>query len=390
MKVYQINSVCGIKSTGRICTDILEVLENSGHECRIAFGRETVPEKYKDKVYRIGSNFSVKLNALKARIFDNEGFNAKRATNKLIKDIEKFNPDVIHLHNLHGYYLNVKVLFDYLKRADKPVIWTLHDCWAFTGHCAYFDKVGCVKWQSECKNCSQRKTYPSSMFFDKAKRNYLCKKTAFTGVKNLTIITPSVWLKDKIEDSYLSEYKCKVIPNGIDLDVFKSIQSDFKLRYGLVDKKIILGVAGVWDERKGLKDFVELSKIISEDFLIVLVGLSEQQKNSLPENIIGITRTNSAKELAEIYSSANVLFNPTYEDNYPTVNLEAQACGTPVITYKTGGSIESVPQENVVEKGDYNQAYELMQTPLGVTNRESFAKQISYEKYIEFYNEVLK
>ena len=198
MKVFQINSVCGIRSTGRICTDLAEVLSSSGHECKIAYGRETVPEKYKNISYRIGSNLGVKLNALKARIFDNEGFNAKGATRKLVKEIKAFNPDVIHLHNLHGYYLNLKILFGYLKKADKPVVWTLHDCWAFTGHCSYFDFAGCTKWQTQCHHCSQKKDYPVSKCRDRSRKNYLDKKQIFTGVKNLTIVTPSKWLKSKV------------------------------------------------------------------------------------------------------------------------------------------------------------------------------------------------
>lgn len=386
MKVFQINSVCGIRSTGRICTDLAEVLISQGHECRIAYGREFVPEKYKDISYRIGRNFGVKINALKARIFDNEGFNAKRATKKLIKEIEKYNPDVIHLHNLHGYYLNIEILFDYLKKADKPVVWTLHDCWAFTGHCTYFDFAGCKKWQSACHNCSQKKDYPSSKCKDRSKKNYFQKKAAFTGVRNLTIVTPSKWLKEKVEQSFLKEYKVEVIHNGIDLDVFKPTPSDFRIRYGIEDKKIILGVASVWNRRKGLQDFIELSKILDDEYKIVLVGLTEEQKRSLPENIIGITRTNNVKELAEIYTAADVFFNPTYEDNYPTVNLEAQACGTPVVTYNTGGSVESVPKENVIEKGDLLGALEIFKRELKVET----IKAQKANGYSELYRRIFK
>lgn len=382
MKVFQINSVCGIRSTGRICTDLAEVLKSQGHECRIAYGRELVPEKYKDISYRIGTNFGVKINALKARIFDNEGFNAKRATKKLIKEIEKYNPDVIHLHNLHGYYLNIKVLFDYIKKADKPVVWTLHDCWAFTGHCACFDFVGCKKWQSACHNCSQKNSYPKRKCKDRSKKNYIQKKAAFTGVKNLTIVTPSKWLKEIVKQSFLKSYKVEVIPNGIDLNVFKPTPSDFREKYGIENKKIILGVASSWNRRKGLQDFIELSKVLDEENQIVLVGLTEEQKKNLPKNIIGITRTNNVKELAEIYTAADVFFNPTYEDNYPTVNLEAQACGTPVVTYKTGGSVESVPSENVIEKGNIEEFV--------AKNYQNFAKididkKSVYNKYMNIY-----
>lgn len=347
MKVLMINSVCGIGSTGRICTDIADALIADGHECKIAYGRSPVPEKYKDISYRIGSEFAVRLNGVKARLFDNEGFNAKRATKKLVKWIKTYNPDVIHLHNLHGYYLNVKILFDYLKTCGKKIVWTLHDCWSFTGHCSYFTLVKCEQWQFHCSYCPQKNSYPKA-FRSKAKKNFDKKRNAFTGVPDLTIVTPSKWLADLVEKSFLKEYPIEVINNGIDLNVFKPTESDFREKYGLQDKKIILGVASVWDKRKGLDDFFELAKIISEDYRIVLVGLNDKQLKRLPKNVIGVKRTNSVAELAGLYSTADVLFNPTYEDNYPTVNLEAQACGTPVVTYPTGGSVESVPTENVI------------------------------------------
>ena len=331
MKVLFINVTCGVGSTGRICTDIADMLISEGHECKIAYGRKTVPEKYKDIAYRIGSDFGVKVNGVKARLFDNEGFNARSATKKLIKWIKHYNPDVIHLHNLHGYYLNVKLLFDYLKTCGKKVVWTLHDCWSFTGHCTHFQVPHCDKWQTECGKCIRAKDYPKAIF-SHAKRNFKRKKQIFCGVPNLTIVTPSKWLAKLVKQSFLKEYPVQVINNGIDLTVFKPTASDFRKKYGLQNKKVILGVANVWEKRKGFDDFLELAKLISDDYRIVLVGVTDEQLKKLPPKVIGIKRTNSATELAQIYTAADVLFNPTYEDNYPTVNLEAQACGTPVIT----------------------------------------------------------
>lgn len=351
MKVLMINSVCGVGSTGRICTDIADMLLSQGHECKIAYGRGEVPEKYRDISVRIGSTFKVYCNVLKSRLFDNEGFNAVGATKKLVRWIKEYDPDVIHLHNIHGYYLNVKILFDYLKTSGKKIIWTLHDCWAFTGHCAYFDCPYCDKWRTECGKCIRVKDYPQALI-SHAKRNYKRKKQTFCGVPNLTIVTPSKWLSGLVEQSFLSEYQTVVINNGIDLSVFKPTESDFRERFGLTDKKIILGVASVWEKRKGFNDFLELAKLIDDSYRIVLVGVNDKQLKMLPSSVIGIKRTNNVKELAEIYTAADVLFNPTYEDNYPTVNLEAQACGTPVITYPTGGSVESVPSENVVKSKD--------------------------------------
>ncbi len=361
MKILMINSVCGIRSTGRICTDIAEAFEKEGHTCKIAYGRESVPEKYQKYAVRIGTDIGVKLHAGLARLFDSAGLHSKRATKDLIKWIKEYDPDVIHLHNIHGYYLHIGILFRYLKTCGKKVIWTLHDCWSFTGHCSHYDYVGCEKWKKGCYKCSQKKRYPASLLLDKSKRNYQCKKSWFTGIENMTIITPSRWLAEQVKSSFLAEYPVEVIPNGIDLNVFKRTESDFKAHYGLEDKKILLGVASVWDERKGFADFLKLADMIEEPYRIVLVGLSVAQMQALPSNIVGIERTNSVTELAEIYSAADVFLNLTYEDNYPTVNLEAQACGTPVITYKTGGSVESVPGENVVDKGDLNEVWKKIQ-----------------------------
>lgn len=386
MKVLMINSVCGIGSTGRICTDIADELTENGHECKIAFGRKSAPERYQKYAYRITSDGGVKINALKARLFDNEGFNAAGATKKLISFIEEYNPDVIHLHNLHGYYLNVKILFDYLKKTDKKVVWTLHDCWAFTGHCANFQYPVCDKWKTGCFDCERKIKYPKS-FVDNSQKNYLEKERVFCGVKNLTVVTPSEWLARLVKESFLGRYPTKVINNGIDTSVFRPTESDFKERNGLKDKKMILGVANVWDEFKGINDFIGLSKKISDDYRIVLVGLDEKQLGMLPENILGITRTNNTKELAEIYTAADVLFNPTYEDNYPTVNLEAQACGTPVVTYDTGGSGESVPKENVIAAGDVDAFLNLEKSQLKVKYIDKRDKSLFIDKYLKLYHE---
>lgn len=380
MKVLMINSVCGVGSTGRICTDIADMLLLQGHECKIAYGRGEVPEKYRDISVRIGSTFKVYCNVLKSRLFDNEGFNAVGATKKLVRWIKEYDPDVIHLHNIHGYYLNVKILFGYLKTSGKKIIWTLHDCWAFTGHCTYFQVPHCDKWRTECEKCIRVKDYPKALI-SHAKRNYKRKKQTFCGVPNLTIVTPSKWLAGVVGQSFLSEYQTVVINNGIDLSVFRPTESDFRERFGLTDKKIILGVASVWEKRKGFNDFLELAKLIDDSYRIVLVGVNDKQLKMLPSSVIGIKRTNNVKELAEIYTAADVLFNPTYEDNYPTVNLEAQACGTPVITYPTGGSMESVPSENVVNS--VNEFYELLRSSKElVIAKTSFSKQEKYFVYL--------
>lgn len=353
MKVLLINSVCGIRSTGRICTEIAAELEAQGHEVKIAYGREQVPEKVKKYAVRIGTDWDVRAHGVLSRVFDAHGLGSKRATSAFLKWAEDYHPDLLWLHNIHGYYINYEMLFAWIKKhPEMKVRWTLHDCWAFTGHCAYFTMAKCDQWKDHCTACVQKKRYPASLLLDRCRRNYDRKKAAFTGVEHLTLITPSQWLADLVKQSFLKEYPVEVRYNKIDTSVFKPTPSDFRKQYGLEGKKIVLGVASVWDERKGLDDFIELAKLLDDSYTIVLVGLSEKQLRNLPNGIIGIRRTNSTKELAAIYTAADVFVNPTYEDNYPTTNLEAQACGTPVITYRTGGSLESVPAENVVECGD--------------------------------------
>lgn len=353
MKVLMINSVCGIGSTGRMCTDLALALENQGHDVKIAYGRGSVPEQFERYAVRIGSDFDVKVHGLKARLFDASGFAGKRATQEFISWVKEYNPDVIHLHNLHGYYINLEVLFDYLRTSEKTIIWTLHDCWAFTGHSAYCDAIGCVKWKTGCNHCPKIKAYPIS-YTDRSKSNWKKKRDLLTGIPNLTIVTPSNWLADLVKESFLSEYPVKVIHNGIDTTQFHPMENDFRDAYGIGDKFMLLGVATSWDDMKGLSDFIDLAKKLDDSYQVVLVGVTAEQKALLPKNIIAIERTDSVRELAYIYSAADLFLNLSYCENYPTVNLEAMACHTPVLTYKTGGSPESAEANKgiIVERGD--------------------------------------
>ena len=384
MKVLQINSVCGIGSTGRIATDIHQILLEHGHESYIAYGRGDAINC--ENVIQIGNKFDNYSHVALTRILDKHGFGSVKATKEFIKNIETLNPDVIHLHNLHGYYLNIEILFDYLKKANKAVVWTLHDCWSFTGHCSHFDYIGCERWRTGCYECPEKKRYPTSKIADNSKSNYEKKKRIFTGIENLTIVTPSKWLADLVRQSYLKEYPVQVINNGIDLSVFRPTKSDFKERYDLEKKFIILGVASIWGDRKGFKYFLELAAKIEDDEVIVLVGLSDKQKQNLPINIIAISRTNNIQELAEIYSMADVFVNPTLEDNFPTTNLESLACGTPVITFDTGGSVECIDKKTgiVVEKGDLNELREAIN--IIKTKKILFKKQELRERAQSFYN----
>lgn len=355
MKVLMINSVCGIRSTGRICTDLAQALEAQGHTVKIAYGREQVPEQYQKYAVRIGTDLDVKIAGAEARLLDNAGFSNRRATEKFIEWVKKYDPDVIHLHNIHGYYINAEVLFNYLKVCGKKIIWTLHDCWAFTGHSAYCDAIKCTRWENGCHNCPQTKEYPKS-YIDQSKKNWKRKKELFTGVPNMTIVTPSHWLAGLVKKSFLKKYSVEVIHNGIDTTKFYPLKNDFREINHLEDKFILLGVATSWDKMKGLDEFVKLANLLDDSYKIVLVGLTDEQLGKLPKKILGIKRTNSVKELAYIYSAADLFLNLTYCDTYPTVNLESVKCGTPVLTYETGGSTEIVEQYGgyVVPQGDLN------------------------------------
>ncbi len=390
MKVLQINSVCGIRGTGRICTDIADILTQNGHDCKIAYGRETVPEQYAKYSFKIGSDFGVKTDALKSRIFDNAGFNSVCATKKLVKWIEEYNPDIIHLHNIHGYYLNVEILFDYLKKADKPVVWTLHDCWTFTGHCAYFDFVGCDKWKSGCEKCPQKHEYPASIFADNSYKNYIRKKHIFTGVKNMTLLTPSNWLRSCVNESFLNEYPVEVVNNGIDLGVFKPTESNFRQKYGLEHKKVVLGVASVWDRRKGLSDFLELSKMLDDSYRIVLVGLNKEQISNLPKNVLGLPRVLEASELAEIYSAADVFANLSVEETMGLTTAEALACGTPVVVYDRTAVPEVADERSsiIVKAGDINSLKDAV-TSIQISEVDCINRASYYDKN-KRYNGILE
>lgn len=343
-KLVQINVVCN-GSTGRIMTQIQQKAIQEGWIAYSFYGRGKPANEH---CYKIGNKLDVFWHAIITRIFDKHGHGSKRATINLIKKIEQINPDVIHLHNIHGYYINIEILFKYLKKCNKKIIWTLHDCWAFTGHCAYFTDVQCEKWKKKCENCIQKNNYPTSYFFNGAEREYKFKKDAFTSIPNLTIITPSCWLSNLVQKSFLNEYEIKVVNNGIDLDTFKPTKTlNVRKKHNISDnKKIILGVAAKWDNRKGLDDFIKLAECINNETVIILVGLSEKQKKKLPNNVIGIRRTENLEELANLYTAADVLYNPSKEETFSLVTIEAMACGTPVIAYDNSAIKELINKEN--------------------------------------------
>ncbi len=336
MKAVQINATCGSGSTGKICVEVSKLLCSSGVENYILYCSGTSDYPYGIKC---ADEKYIRTQALKARLFGNWGFNSKASTEKMIKELEKINPDTVHLHNIHGHDCDLDMLFRYFKEKRIKLFWTFHDCWAFTGYCTHFMLSGCDKWKNGCGNCPQKKKV--SWFADRSAELYRRKKELFSDL-DLTVITPSVWLSDLVKQSFLKDCPIKVIHNGINLNIFKPTESDFRERHGLADKKTVLGVSFGWKNSKGLDVFIELSKSLGDEYRIVLVGTDEETEKLLPPNIIPIRRTKDQKELAQIYTASDVFVNPTREDNYPTVNMEAIACGTPVITFRTGGSPETV------------------------------------------------
>lgn len=344
MKLLQINITANWGSHGKIAEGIGQLAIKEGWESYIAYGRWYNPSK--SHLYQIGSMMDERIHGIASRILDNHGLMSKHATRQLISYIEEINPDIIHLHNIHGYYLNYPLLMEFLAKYNKPVVWTLHDCWTFTGHCAHYMFVKCYKWQTHCEKCPQKKAYPSSLLLDKSYRNFELKKKYFNSIPNLTLVPVSKWLEGEVRTSFLKNNPLHQIYNGIDMETFKpSFEIDIRTKYQLApNTKIILGVASNW-YRKGLEDFISLSKTLPEDYKIILVGINEKDAQTIPDEIIAIRRTENINEMRCLYSQADVFFNPTIEDNFPTTNIESLACGTPIVTYKTGGCEEAISAE---------------------------------------------
>lgn len=399
MRIFMVNSVCGSGSTGRIVTDLCDILMKEGHEVKIAFGTGSISGIDSKYVVKINDKKGYYIHNAISRITDRAGFYSINATKKLINEIEKFKPDLIHLHNIHGYYINVKVLFKYLEKRNIPVVWTLHDCWALTGHCAHFSYIHCQKWKDKCYHCSQKRAYPKSYFWDNSEKNYLEKKRLFTSVRNMTIVTPSKWLADITRESFLSKYPVRVIQNGIDLEVFKKRQGKFKTTNNIENKIMILAVANVWIDKKGYFDILELSKRLEADrYQIVMVGLSKEQSISVPNTIIPIQRTESREELVEIYSEADIFINPSYEETMGLVTVEALACETPCVVYDRTAVPEVIDEECgiIVKAGDIDALYNAIinfdyKKISGCRkNAEKYDKKKKYQEYLELYLDLYK
>lgn len=396
MKVVHIN-ICGNLSTGNIASDIIRIVNAKGGEGIIAYARG---KGYDDiKSIQIGTKWNVYMHALMSRLTDRTGFYSKYATKCLVERLQAEDPDIIHLHNIHGYYLHVGVLFEYLKKCGKPIVWTQHDCWAFTGHCPYFSAVGCNRYLKGCYACPQKREYPASWLMDQSARNYRDKQLLFTGVPNMTLVTPSIWLKQIIGHSFLQDYDCRVIQNGVDPQKFyPRSDNGFRKKYHLEKKRIVLGVASAWSPRKGYADFLKLASLVDENVKIVMVGLYKEQIAQLPKQILGLERTTSVEELAQIYTEADIYFNASVEETMGLTTMEAILCGTPVVVYDATAVPECVTKKNgyIVAPHDVEAVANLVNSdvwknfiePLEYDDR--YIKDNAYEKYYELYQELLE
>lgn len=342
MRIALLNTVYGVTSVGRIMADLTSDLKAKGHEVLPIYGREPVLEALRPGSFSIEDQLGIRWHGLMTRLFDRHGLDSVRATRKLLRRLDEFQPELLWLHNLHGYYINFPLLFRWIKaHPDLQVRWTLHDCWSFTGHCAHFSAYGCDLWKTECAHCPLKASYPKSYLLNRSRQNYRIKKKCFTGVKHLTLQVPSCWLEKLVRQSFLKDYPVEVVPNSIDRSIFKPVPGNFRKQYGLENRIIVLAVGTVWSENKGMKDYLSLSRMLDERFQLVLVGMSPKEIEGLPKNILGIPRTDSAKALAEIYTAADVLISASREEVFGMTILEAHACGTPAIVYE-GTACEEV------------------------------------------------
>lgn len=408
MKILQINTVYkNGGSTGRIVYDLKRLCEEHGIESYVAYGYEfsSLPIEDRVRTFRMESIAELQWAKIQTRFWPRHGFYNIAPTKRLLRWMEEIKPDIIHLHNLHNHYINVRMLFQYIKEHDIPVVWTLHDCWAFTGWCAYFDMAHCKKWVNGCNGtCPCRHDYPYTWFFDRSEHNWKEKSQTFCGVKRMSLVSPSEWLGGLIRQSFLKEYPVEIINNGVDTDLFRpKYVRDIYQKYGIPEgKHIILAVMNSWGKRKGSDYLLRLPSLLSNDECLVIVGLNSRQLNLLPkEHCVGVVHSNNIQELVALYSIADVFINPTLEDNFPTTNIEALACGTPIVTFRTGGSIECVNESTglIVEQGDLEGLFSAIcimisrgKTPYVEAcvkeARVKYNKNVQYAKYIELYRKV--
>lgn len=396
MKVLTINTA-PYGSVARIAIETAELAEKQGIEVRLSFGYSFHPLESKYIHYHTGNLLSSVVDMALSRITGLMGTFSFFYTLMYLRKIKKYDPDIIHLHNLHGC-MNLGLITDYIKKAKKPIIWTFHDCWALTGHCVHFDYIQCDKWKTQCHHCPIYRNFPEA-YIDNSRYMHKKKKQWFSGFEKAILVAPSNWISEQIKESYLSQYPVMVIHNGINLNVFRVKDSCFKQKYHIENKFVLLGVSFGWGAKKGLDGFIKLANDLSEEYQIVLVGTNKESEKKLPSNIISIRVTQSQDELAEIYNGADLFVNLTREDTFPTVNIEALACGTPVITYRTGGSPEIIDETCgcVVEKENYDSLIKKIQeikeeSPFTASvcrhRAEQFNKNDRFLDYIDLYKDL--
>jgi len=364
-------NTCFNGSTGRIMLGIAKTTKDNQFEykCFAPKSKNNPKIDEKTQVY-FGTYLETALCTRLAKITGLNGCFSYFNTFALIRLLNKYKPDIIHLHNLHDCYINFPILFRYLGKRKIKIVWTLHDCWSFTGGCTYYLASECKKWLTDCKKCPGY-SYPCG---NKKRSSYILnlKRKYISFIDNLTVVSPSKWLENEAKFSFLKKYEIITINNGIDIEKFFRKQNSLRDFYLIKNKFVLLGVASPWNYRKGIDLIIELSKKINNDlFVIILVGTDEALSESLPSNIISVKKTNSLDELVDLYSIADVLINPTREDNFPTVNIEALACGVPVITFNSGGSAEAIDKKT------------------GIVTKEKTVEALYYS-ILEIYNNPLK
>lgn len=396
-KLLQINSTANWGSTGRIAEQINIKAKERGWECYIAYGRKNNPSQ--SQLIKVGGVLNPYIHFAQQFLFDTEGLNSQCTTRRLIKQINLLKPDIIHLHNIHDHWLNYKILFEYLNTTDIPVVWTQHDCWAFTGGCMHFVHSNCEKWKTGCNNCPRRK-----IIIDNSKGSFNLKKSLFTANKNLTLVAVSHWLENEMRHSFFNSSKIIPVLNGVDIDIFHPLKETFvREKYGIGNKFLLIGLATAWSSSKGLKDYIELSKRIPNDCVIMLIGLKKNQISNLPANIIGIERTSNIHELVEFYSSADIVLNLSYQETFGLTTVEGFACGTPGIVYNRTASPELIEGEvgYVVEAGNIEQ---LLSTIAKIKSNgkvyysencrkravEFYDKNKCFDKYVDLYEKLIK
>lgn len=389
MRIVQINTTYNLGSTGKIMKDIGDIITESGHESYMlcAYSKEKKSNLYIMKSF-FKYPFNDYINTLIPRLTGRNGYSRKKSTRKAIEWLSKIKPDVIHLHNIHGNWINLELFFKYIRNSGAKIVWTFHDCWPFTGRCSHFELCGCYKWKIKCGHCHNKHVFPYSYFFDFSKRMLADKKKYYGDLSDIKIVTPSSWLGRYVKESFLCKNKVYVIHNGIDTSIYRKSNNNPFIKFG--NKKVLLGVSNTWSNTKGLGDFMKLNEIIDHNkYQIVLVGLNDKQLKMIPKNIYGVKRTTNQKELVDFYSFAHAYINPTYQDNYPTTNLEAQSCGTLCYTYRTGGSPESVNPNFVFEKGNIEGIYRAIDDKMIAFQKPfvEFDKRILFKEYIDIYLE---